>query len=173
MFLPIAGTNPTEHIVPPYSRYDFRSSLKQEPIPLRKLSLPIAGTNSAARLLLPIAGSNPAADIVPRLSQEQIPLQKFFLPIAGTSAAPPYRRSKFCCGSFFSISYVQIPLLNCSCPLQVRISQLKLFLPIAGTNPAEEIVPPRSRCKLPLSPIEGSNSAAEVIPPFRRYKFRC
>jgi len=142
--LPIAGTNLAEEIVLPYSRYNFRSSLKQEPIPLRKLFLPRAGTNNAAKLFLPskvhilqrklflpIAGTNPAAEIFPSCSS-------YFCRSSSS-------QSKFRCGSFSFISQVQIPLLNSSSPSQFKIPQLKLFLLIAGTNPADEIVPPRSR----------------------------
>src|SRR6266536_1084968 len=35
----ITGTNSAAEFVPPYSRYNFRSTLKQEPILLRKLFL--------------------------------------------------------------------------------------------------------------------------------------
>ncbi len=89
LLLPIAGSNHAAEIVPPYCSYKSRcgncSSISQVQILQRKVFLPIAGTNPSGNCS--------------SLLQLQIPLRKLILPIAGTTSAPPYRRSKFRCGS--------------------------------------------------------------------------
>src|SRR6266536_2851459 len=88
LFLPIAGTNPAEEIVPPYNRYNFRSFLSQksgisscdreEQLPQQNLYL----------LFLPITGTTSAAELAPALGlsgsctcyrEEQIPLRNLYL----------------------------------------------------------------------------------------------
>ncbi len=135
--------NPAEEIVPPRGRYNCRSSLSQVQIPLRKLYLPLAGTNSASNFFS-------------SLSQVQIPLRKLFLPIiAGTTSTPPYRRIIYPSAEF-------VPVIGrnnfrsriCSCDREER----KLYL--SGL----------SQVQLPLNPKAGANSASEVVPPYHRYK---
>jgi len=127
------ATNPAEGIVPPYSRYNIRSSLSQEQIPLRKLFLPIAGSNSAAEIVPPYYSRY---NFHSSLSQEQILLRKLFLPITGTTSAanfaaevvPPYHRNKFCCLFFFF-------------PIAGANSAAEVALPFCSTNSGVEVVP--------------------------------